>query len=225
MPIPQIFYDIGYAVCHQLPQRTWHVRDQALPLCSRCTGIYLGMFLLFAFYFFVKYLRRQRPSIPPSLPIIIMSALFFIIMPINAISPHFGAPTHNVARLITGILFGFSVPLFLLVAFNYSTQGKNEEKRVIKLGEYISLLVLVAVATTLIIIGNVPALYFAAYASVAGLLIFATLLNATIVKSILEQRNKTIKDYQVIIIGVLLAAIELSIFHYSRAYIDWLILG
>ena len=154
--------------------------------------------------------------------IIILSALFFVAMPLNAISPHFGVPTHNTARLITGILFGFSVPLFLLLAFNYSVQGKNDERRVIKTGEYIILSITVAVAATLVIIGNAPALYFVAYASIAGLVIFATLLNATIVKAILEHRDKIIKDCWAVVIGAILATLELSLFHYSRAYIEWL---
>ena len=225
MPISQILYDIGYAVCHQLPQRTFHVHDQLLPLCSRCTGIYLGMFLTFAFYFVWYWLRGRRPAIPPAMPIIAISALFFLAMPFNAISPHLGIPTHNIARLITGILFGFSVPLFLLPVFNDNPRGKNSKSRIIKAGGYLFLLTVVILAAALIIIGNDPALYFAAYASVTGLVIFASLLNATIIKTVLEHYHKVIGNCWCVTIGLLLAGIELSSLYYSRFYIEWLLLG
>lgn len=225
MPIPQIFYDIGYAVCHQLTARTFHVHDQALPLCSRCTGIYLGMFLTFAGYFLWYWLRGRRPTLPPALPIIVVSALFFIVMPLNAISPHFGVPTHNIARFITGILFGFSVPLFLLPVFNDDKRKKADKERIIKTGEYLFLLAAVISVAVLVVIENVPALYFAAYASVVGLVVFASLLNATIVKAILEQRDKIIRNYWALAIGTMLVVLELSLFHYTRAYIEWLLIG
>jgi len=220
MPIPQIFYNIGYAVCHQLPHRTFHVHDQALPLCSRCTGIYLGMFLTFAFYFVWYWLRGRRPTIPPALPIIVMSALFFLAMPFNAISPHFGVPTHNIARLITGILFGFSVPLFLLPVFNDSPRGKNSEERIIKTGEYLFLFSVVILVTALIIIENVLTLYFAAYASTTGLIIFASFLNATVVKEIFEHYQKFLRNYWYVAMGVMLAAGEFTILFLSRTYIE-----
>jgi uncharacterized membrane protein len=35
-------YAIGSVVCHQLPDRSFHVAAVALPVCARCTGIYLG---------------------------------------------------------------------------------------------------------------------------------------------------------------------------------------
>jgi uncharacterized membrane protein len=35
-------YAIGHIVCHQLPARSFHVWGASLPVCARCTGIYLG---------------------------------------------------------------------------------------------------------------------------------------------------------------------------------------
>ena len=36
---------IGSLVCHQAPYRTIQIGGKFLPLCSRCTGIYLGFLL------------------------------------------------------------------------------------------------------------------------------------------------------------------------------------
>jgi predicted membrane protein DUF2085 len=35
-------YGIGSLVCHQLPERSYHLWTAQLPVCARCTGIYLG---------------------------------------------------------------------------------------------------------------------------------------------------------------------------------------
>ena len=33
---------IGYAVCHRIDVRSFHLGDRPLPLCARCSGMYLG---------------------------------------------------------------------------------------------------------------------------------------------------------------------------------------
>jgi uncharacterized membrane protein len=35
-------YSIGRLICHQLPERSFHLWRATLPVCARCTGIYLG---------------------------------------------------------------------------------------------------------------------------------------------------------------------------------------
>ena len=35
-------YAIGSAICHQLPERSYHLWTAQMPVCARCTGIYFG---------------------------------------------------------------------------------------------------------------------------------------------------------------------------------------
>jgi len=35
-------YAIGSAICHQLPERSFHLWRAQMPVCARCTGIYVG---------------------------------------------------------------------------------------------------------------------------------------------------------------------------------------
>jgi hypothetical protein len=35
-------YSIGSIICHQLPARSFHLWAVQMPVCARCTGIYLG---------------------------------------------------------------------------------------------------------------------------------------------------------------------------------------
>lgn len=35
-------YGIGSLVCHQLPERSYHIWAAQMPVCARCAGIYFG---------------------------------------------------------------------------------------------------------------------------------------------------------------------------------------
>ena len=35
-------YAIGGAICHQLPERSYHLWTAQMPVCARCAGIYAG---------------------------------------------------------------------------------------------------------------------------------------------------------------------------------------
>src|SRR5215475_7414277 len=35
-------YQIGSLVCHQLPNRSFYFWGSQLPVCARCTGLYVG---------------------------------------------------------------------------------------------------------------------------------------------------------------------------------------
>jgi uncharacterized membrane protein len=37
-----VVYSLGSFVCHQLPDRSFHVAGFQLPVCARCVGIYVG---------------------------------------------------------------------------------------------------------------------------------------------------------------------------------------
>jgi len=35
-------YAVGSVICHQLPERSFHLWAAQMPVCARCTGIYVG---------------------------------------------------------------------------------------------------------------------------------------------------------------------------------------
>jgi len=41
-PLSGAAYVFGSIICHQLPDRSFHLAGVQLPVCARCTGLYLG---------------------------------------------------------------------------------------------------------------------------------------------------------------------------------------
>jgi len=87
----------GSWFCQQLPERSPHLFGVQLPLCWRCTGIFLGALALFCWL-----LAKKR--VPPLLPCLLLSLLVPLDV-LHAILTH--GDGNNARRLITGLLWGF----------------------------------------------------------------------------------------------------------------------
>ena len=88
---------VGSWVCHQLPERSPHIWGVQLPLCWRCTGIFLGALALFCWL-----LAKKR--VPPLLACLLLSLLLPLDV-LHAVLTH--GDGHNARRLVTGLLWGF----------------------------------------------------------------------------------------------------------------------
>jgi len=42
VPIAGLLYALGSRICHQRPERSFHLFAAQLPVCARCSGIYAG---------------------------------------------------------------------------------------------------------------------------------------------------------------------------------------
>ncbi len=69
---------IGSLVCHQAPERTIQMAGKYLPLCSRCTGIYLGFFTG-VLYQFILWQTKIREIPSPKISIFSASLLGILI--------------------------------------------------------------------------------------------------------------------------------------------------
>jgi uncharacterized membrane protein len=63
-----LVFAAGSVICHQLPERSFFLDGRQLPVCARCTGLYLGGAAGLAGWLGLKLLRGWRPkTIPPRL--------------------------------------------------------------------------------------------------------------------------------------------------------------
>jgi uncharacterized membrane protein len=117
---------IGYAICHRIDARSFHAHDRALPLCARCTGIYLGV--VTGLLTFILRGRGRSGRLPPVRVILVMLAVgaTYAVDGLNSYLTLFDrydppyAP-HNTLRLITGLGFGLTLITLVLPVFNTTT--------------------------------------------------------------------------------------------------------
>src|SRR5438093_145990 len=55
-----VVYRAGSVLCHQRPERSFHLFSMQMPVCARCTGIYAGGALVAA----ALAIGRRRPAVP-----------------------------------------------------------------------------------------------------------------------------------------------------------------
>jgi uncharacterized membrane protein len=59
-------FAIGSVICHQLPERSFFLDGRQLPVCARCTGLYLSGAAGLVGWWAAKFLRGWRPQpVPP----------------------------------------------------------------------------------------------------------------------------------------------------------------
>lgn len=126
---------IGYAVCHQAPERTFQAGGTPLPLCARCTGIYLGVVIGLGG---MVTLRRQYALDLPPLWILLLLLTFILLMLFDGLNSLLVSipwlpplyPPQNWLRLVTGTFYGIAIstiayPVFSVSLWHVSRQ-RNE---------------------------------------------------------------------------------------------------
>lgn len=93
-------------ICHRIPERTFQIKGHYFPVCSRCTGIYIGAFsyFIYAYFFYVHY--------TPSL--IIFAVLMVIPTFLDGFTQFFGSrESNNMLRLLTGLAGGVGLGILV----------------------------------------------------------------------------------------------------------------
>jgi len=124
---------IGYAICHRIDERSFHVGDRQLPLCARCTGEFYSAGFALLFFALVSPKKSGMPGWKLGVPLI----LFFLAFGIDGSNSYlyllkqtsYGALDNipnlyipnNVLRLFTGSGMGIALASVLYPAFNQST--------------------------------------------------------------------------------------------------------
>ena len=115
---------IGYAICHQIPDRTIHIDGTPLPLCARCTGTYLGALMGLVGLTLLK--RYRSTEFPPTLVLGVLVS-FIAVMGFDGVNsyltllraPHLYEP-QNWLRLTTGTFNGLAMSVIIFPVINAS---------------------------------------------------------------------------------------------------------
>lgn len=126
----KLFDLLGFAVCHQLPERSLHFGSAVLYICARDTGVYLGFLVAFVF---LTFLNRKRQSGLPPWYVLVFGALGVALMAVDGFTSYVGwRTTTNDIRLLTGLLTGAALPLILVPIFNFQAWKENSNDRIMR---------------------------------------------------------------------------------------------
>jgi uncharacterized membrane protein len=178
---------IGYALCHQLPDRSFFIHEHQTPLCARCTGMYLGFSISLIF---LILRRRTRAARMPTAALISVLIGFITIMGIDGINSTIsiipGAPqlyhTTNAHRIVTGTLFGIAMCLLFFPVFSTAIWRQPSGDRSLKSWRELIGLVVVALAAAAVVLTQADWLFYPiTILSIAGPLLLLSFMGAIIV--------------------------------------------
>ncbi|MBI5207960.1 MAG: DUF2085 domain-containing protein [Candidatus Firestonebacteria bacterium] len=216
-----ILYEIGTSVCHQNFDRSFIINGLSLPICSRCTGIYLGAFLTYIYFLILS--RRKGAALPDkSIMYILLSFIVLMGLDVGTVVLKL-RDTNNYIRLATGFLTGTALVCFLYPISNFMIWEKEDKRGVIS--KYIDLLGLIFflfIFYVLIISGLEWLYWLLAGLSIIGILILYFNTNLILVIMFFKKEHK-IKSFKNLLyyipIAIILAGIELYLL---RLYHIWI---
>jgi uncharacterized membrane protein len=215
---------IGYAVCHRIEARSFHIGARQLALCSRCTGMYLGAMLGLAYQSVVA--RRRSGSPDKRLwPILVFLVLTFGIDGINSYLHFFpGAPTlyepQNWSRLVTGTGMGLAIAIVLYPAFNQAVWKKRDARQAIDSLRSVAILLGLGLALDLIVLTENPMfLYPLSLVSAAGVVILLTMVYSMVWLMLMRTENRYQHLSQMLLplcAGLGLAILQIAVLDFTR---------
>jgi uncharacterized membrane protein len=171
---------IGYAVCHRIDLRSFHLGDRQLPLCARCTGTFLGTIVGVVLLILAG---RGRSAVWPPRRILALLALTVAAWGLDGANsyasffprlPHIYEP-QNWLRLTTGTLLGMAMAVVFLPAVNQSLWKEPSSVPAIRnLRELVLFFLPAPLLIGLVLLENPIILYPLAVLSTLGILFLLT---------------------------------------------------
>jgi uncharacterized membrane protein len=217
---------IGYAVCHRIDLRSFHIGDRQLSLCARCTGQYLGAMLGIVF----QLIRGRRRAGKPPWAVIALFILFGILYAMDGINSyihlipnlsHFYIyDPNNTLRLVTGMGMGLSISAVLIPIFHQTVWSSWDGRSAFEgLRTMVWLLVAAAGLVLMILLEHPVILYPLTIMSASGVLILLTMIYTVVLFIIIGWENRIQSVRQLILplmIGFTLAMSQIALFDFLR---------
>ena len=186
---------VGYAVCHRIDLRSFHLGDRQLPLCARCSGMYLGAVLGLAYQ---GVIGRRRGGMPARSVLVVFGA-FFVAFGVDGVNSYFHLfpgftgiyEPHNGLRLLTGTGMGLVMAGLVYPAFNQTIWQGWDTTPVFKGLRSLLPLILLALALDAVVLTENPLiLYPLALISAAGVLALLSMVYSMLWLMVLRLENR-----------------------------------
>jgi uncharacterized membrane protein len=192
---------IGYAVCHRIDVRSFHIGNEQLPLCARCTGEFNAAALGLVF----QGLASRKRSRLPNRGILALLVLFFLAFGIDGSNSYLyllkqtypggfdGIPNlyipNNTLRLFTGSGMGIALAAVLYPMYNQSIWRAPDEAPALSWRPFGLLAGIILLFDLGILSGSPFVLYPAAVLSTLGVLALLTLVFSIAWVMLMKQDN------------------------------------
>ena len=194
---------IGYAVCHRIDGRSFHIFGRQLPLCVRCTGEFNAAAITLIYLGFISRKRSQMPN----RGILAVLAGFFLAFAVDGSNsylyllkqtytgflpeiPNLYVP-NNSLRLLTGSGMGIAMASILYPVVNQTLWRLQDDRPILNWKEFGILLGIIILMDAGIRSEFYLILYPIAFLSVLGVLSLLSLV-FTIVWVILMRQENTL---------------------------------
>lgn len=193
---------VGYAICHRISERSFHIGERQLPMCARDTGTFTSAAVTLIF---LSIIGSKRSGMPTK-KIIITLAAFFLIWAVDGSNsylylikqtypgafpqiPNIYIP-NNFLRLLTGSGMGMGMGAVLYAAFNQTAWKEMDPRPALGTWRDLGLLIGTMLLIDLAILSGSPiALYPIAFISVLGVVTLLTLIFSVVWMMIMRQEN------------------------------------
>jgi uncharacterized membrane protein len=216
---------MGFGVCHQISTHSYSIGNHQLPLCARCSGIYLGALASLGL---LGVLRRRASRLPAGHMLAILGVFFgaMVLDGLNSTLQTFNSglwESTNIIRLFTGALSGVAVAFIFYPIFNMSLWHRETTRRERVLEqpfELVGYMVAAGILVALLLDGGDWLYYPIAVLSIAGMLTLLTMAN-TLLVLIVSRREGSARTFSAaltpLLLGLFLALVELTLLSYGRA--------
>jgi uncharacterized membrane protein len=218
---------IGYAVCHRIDLRSFHIGETQLPLCARCSGMYLGAMVGLSYQLAIGKRRTGMPSWKIILPVSIF-VMLFAVDGLNSFISLFSSgaglyqPSNSI-RLLTGTGMGLAIAVALIPAFNATVWKYIDPRPAFLSFSSFGVMVLIAISLDGLILLETPViLYPLALISAAGVIIILGIVYSMVLIMLFKFENRINKISQLsyaMIGGFTIALLQIGLLDIIRFFI------
>jgi uncharacterized membrane protein len=193
---------VGYAICHRIGERSFHIGDRQLPLCARCTGEFYSAAVSLIFFSLFSKKQSGMPGWKLGAPLLLFLAAFgidgtnsFLYLlkqtsggALNNI-PNLYIP-NNTLRLFTGSGMGIALASILYPAFNQSAWKDSNPSRALDWKKLVILIGTVLLVDLAVLTESPIVLYPIAILSVLGVLALLIMVFSMVWLLMMRQENE-----------------------------------
>jgi uncharacterized membrane protein len=213
----------GYAVCHQLESHSIDFDGRFLPLCARCTGMYLGSLATLS----LLQKRKRAAGIPPKAirAVLIAFLVLFIVDGVNSTAnllpgvPQVYEP-NNWLRMATGFLMGMAIGNLLIILWHQSWWKNMSALPALTGWKHLLLIVLVNAVLGVLVWLRIPWLFFPIAILSTGMIVILLSMIYTLIWIIIFKKENSFETYgeglSFILAGLATAVIQIGLLDLLR---------